>query len=274
MSNIVIYDPDDSAVPNRVTRYLKSVHTPDWESVDSVIINPDLSGVASVPQMYWKESSGAIVEMSNAEKLCLNEDTCQQQIKSLGYLYNDEFIGRTHDPKYWRSSTNGGSGRVFIVPDAEGGILALRSGKCANKWAKLSFSTGYNQFSAECNASMIAICKMEDISNTYVELGLCKDAKYIRFQCNGDGNWYSSTKDVTATTVDTGITPANEWHKFKIATSAIDVKFYIDDILVSTHTTDIPQVTLSPYLYQKTISGSSVCDLLVDCVELKGDRIP
>ena len=55
-------------VLNRTTlQYLQSVNTPDYPVVDWVI-NPDLSGVAGVPQKYWKLTGDVVSEMSQAEK--------------------------------------------------------------------------------------------------------------------------------------------------------------------------------------------------------------
>jgi len=68
MSNVIIFDPDDSNVPGRVTYYLLSVHTPSYIDNSNALINPDVSSLSLVPQKHWKESSGSVVEMSQAEK--------------------------------------------------------------------------------------------------------------------------------------------------------------------------------------------------------------
>lgn len=70
MSNIVLYDPSDVNVANRVTAYKLSVNQGDHPTSDK-LVNPDVSALSSVPLKYWKESSGLVVEMSQAEK-----DTC------------------------------------------------------------------------------------------------------------------------------------------------------------------------------------------------------
>lgn len=57
-----------SEVINRTTLELKdSVNTPDYP-VAQWIINPDLSGVASVPKKYWKIVGDNVEEMTQAEK--------------------------------------------------------------------------------------------------------------------------------------------------------------------------------------------------------------
>lgn len=66
MSNVAIYDEEDPVVANRVTAYLVSVNTPDYEERSDVLINPELpTGVA---QKYWKVNEGSIVEMNSSEK--------------------------------------------------------------------------------------------------------------------------------------------------------------------------------------------------------------
>lgn len=72
MSDIVQYDPADPIVAGRVTLYRKSVNTPDWSGQPNTLVNPDLSELVAVPMAYWKESSGAVVEMSGAEKTAID----------------------------------------------------------------------------------------------------------------------------------------------------------------------------------------------------------
>ena len=68
MADIIIYDPADSDVAGRVTQYVTSVNTPDYDGETNKLVNPDLSSLSAVPQKYWKESSGSVVEMTQAEK--------------------------------------------------------------------------------------------------------------------------------------------------------------------------------------------------------------
>lgn len=69
MARIVIYDPTDSAVANRVTRYLLSAHTPSFDGEPNKLVNPDLANVALVPQKHWKhDGAGAVVSMTQTEK--------------------------------------------------------------------------------------------------------------------------------------------------------------------------------------------------------------
>lgn len=77
MALIVIFD--EVTTPQKVVNIIIGAHTPDFSSRTDVAINPDLSALATfdaegrlatfiVPRRYWKHSTGAIVEYTQAEK--------------------------------------------------------------------------------------------------------------------------------------------------------------------------------------------------------------
>ena len=86
-SNILIYNPNDSIVSNKVTAYLRSVHTPNYNLIKNKIINPDLSNVLNVNIKYWKISNEQVVEMSITEKS--NIDASVPIFKSRMQIMND-----------------------------------------------------------------------------------------------------------------------------------------------------------------------------------------
>jgi hypothetical protein len=75
MSVVVIYDPADAVVANRVTNVTMSAHTPAWGGIDNVLINPGMSGVAGVDRKYWKADVGAnaVIEMTAEEKAAVDD---------------------------------------------------------------------------------------------------------------------------------------------------------------------------------------------------------
>lgn len=81
MSDVVIYNPDDTVVANRVTGYLLSVNTPDYEDNPNALINPDLSSVSGIAQKYWKVDTGNVAEMSSGEKTSLDNFLAAKTIK-------------------------------------------------------------------------------------------------------------------------------------------------------------------------------------------------
>lgn len=69
MAAVVIYDPGDPVVANRVTQYLQSANTPDYSGNANTLINPDLAAVVGVPVQFWKFDGVAdIVPMSAPEQ--------------------------------------------------------------------------------------------------------------------------------------------------------------------------------------------------------------
>lgn len=68
MSQIVVYDPNDPVVPNRVTAYAASANTPEYDSEPNKLVNPDLSALSGVIVKFWKRVGLTVVEMSQAEK--------------------------------------------------------------------------------------------------------------------------------------------------------------------------------------------------------------
>ena len=71
-SDIVIYNPNDSLVVNRVIQYSVSVHTPDYNSIINKVINPDMSIVKNINRLYWKVSGKQVIEMNVIEKQIIN----------------------------------------------------------------------------------------------------------------------------------------------------------------------------------------------------------
>lgn len=68
MAKVLLYDPSDINVPNRVTQYLLSANEPDYFGNPNAVINPDVSSLAGVPIQYWKYDNGNIIEMPQNEK--------------------------------------------------------------------------------------------------------------------------------------------------------------------------------------------------------------
>lgn len=62
MANVAIFKS------GQTPQYLQSVNTPDYSSDPDVIVNPDITAVASVPLKFWKRSGNTIIKMTQAEK--------------------------------------------------------------------------------------------------------------------------------------------------------------------------------------------------------------
>ncbi len=80
MAVIVVYNPTDPQVSNKVTGFFPSAHAPDFDSEPFKVTNPDLAALWTAPQgpylvpfKYWKFSGGNIVEMSQVEKNVIDQ---------------------------------------------------------------------------------------------------------------------------------------------------------------------------------------------------------
>lgn len=61
-------------------------------------------------------------------------------------------------------------------------------------------------------------------------------------------NWRARSYQTEAELTDTGVAANTNWHVFKIVVTASNVKFYIDGVLVATHSTQIPNAGLPNYV--------------------------
>lgn len=85
MSVIVLYDPNDTIVANKVTSFNPSANAPDFTAFTNKVVDPDLSllwtaGGYLVPLEYWKyDGISDIVEMSAGEKDLIDADLAAKQ---------------------------------------------------------------------------------------------------------------------------------------------------------------------------------------------------
>lgn len=90
MASVVIYDPYDSIVADRVITYLSSANTPEYVGQPNTLVDPDLSALTAVPYKYWKyDGVSAIVEMSVSEKEAVSEFLARQNISTVKVLEED-----------------------------------------------------------------------------------------------------------------------------------------------------------------------------------------
>lgn len=93
----------------------------------------------------------------------------------------------------------------------------------------------------------------------------------IVFTSDTGTNWLTKTVSAgVVTTTDTGVAvSATSWQKLKITASATSVKFYVDDVLKATHTTNIPTTAAMGLvsIFYRVTSGAT---FLVDYVTVTG----
>ena len=75
-NTVVIFDPNDPDVPNRVTRFRTSTPGSQFGSRPDVVIDPDVSALLGVvPVRHWKVSlPDTVLEMTQVEKDLIDAD--------------------------------------------------------------------------------------------------------------------------------------------------------------------------------------------------------
>jgi len=196
--------------------------------------------------------------------------------KSKMYFW-DDFIGS--DFLVWWVTNVSGTGSLVSIPQGEyiGGQALIRSGNGVGRNATLGWDSQY-YVSAGKHLMFEGRLKIYNTTvGAYTEIGFgnwSSGAEVIYFSRDGSSNWYANTvSGGNSTSQDTGVATDTNWHIFKIdCISANEVKFYIDGVLKTTITTNIPTVGLQSFTYQETTSTGANRDLLLDWIELVGDR--
>jgi hypothetical protein len=94
-----------SAIHRVTYAYYPSVNTPDFP-VEHYVINPDLTGVAGVPQQYWKVVGDAVVEMTTEEKEAVDAVMFRASLvtfNSANEYWIDAYSGRIHNQEVWKA---------------------------------------------------------------------------------------------------------------------------------------------------------------------------
>lgn len=184
----------------------------------------------------------------------------------------DDFFGSNIDVK-WVIDTVGANSDVKIV-DGVGGVVKLNSGANNNDYGELSLST--KNVDIACGMSIKIRLKISHVMNTMVEFGSIVDANqrmdFIYNETGSAGNWIArNTMAGVDTTTDTGVVGNTDWHIFRVVTSSSDIKFYIDDILKATHTTNLPTNLMKMYIKQ-TSNSANARNIELDFIEILSDR--
>ena len=104
------------------------------------------------------------------------------------------------------------------------------------------------------------------------------DSAYFDFDQSVSANWLAgSTSDAVSYTITTTsvVVVANTWVTLRIETSTANVKYYIDGVLVATHTTNIPTstVALGLYNYQDKVSSTGAKSHDIDFMRVGTTRL-
>lgn len=187
--------------------------------------------------------------------------TDENVIRGGGVLVWDDFVGEAVS-KYDTSpgDTDSGmwsfasSGSVSIASNEANGIAKITGGGSAagihqtvnGKIFKASASAGNTitiEIRTAINAGTYSSCAFGLLSAEAIP-----PAHGIFFSITGS-NWQATTRaSSVSTNTDTGVAAGTSFQKLEIEATSTSVKFYIDDVLKATHTTNIPTILLAPGL--------------------------
>jgi hypothetical protein len=178
--------------------------------------------------------------------------------------YFEDFNGI--DSGHWvQSIANGGTwGNTSSSLGEEFGVLRVGSGTTAVANARGAASTGTPSsaggvrvgvgeytFGIGCTPGNVTF---DGVLTGTIWVGLASSIaptsgfNTILFRSTDGGNWFAVTGNGTETATDTGVAAAaNTYHnlKFVVSSDGTEVNFYIDGVLVATHTTNIPTTAMT-----------------------------
>ena len=152
-------------------------------------------------------------------------------------------------PERWNSTVSG-SGSITIPTGDNNGIL-LNTGETASSTASINLNN-VNNFAYD-NASLIFVGSISNLAATYeAYLGFQTDTTFGLgvgagiYATNGKANFSSWSSDGSFSFSDSSVTADTNPHVFQVTLSASNVKTYIDGVLATTITTDLPNAVMQP----------------------------
>ena len=212
----------------------------------------------------------------NTGTFTLTSDLGISQYKRKSF-YFEEFQGNGSGTG-WVSSVSGGAwGQAQLTSNTELGVMRAGTGNAALGSQRGAAHTGQPATNGQVvlwngtykigfRAGMGGTLYSGSLSGSLF-LGLSKSIvptsrASVIFRSENGGNWQCIThNDTTQTLTNTSVPVlANTYNKFEIEinSDATEVKFWIDGVLVATHTTNIPTVSLSHIISNNRISATAV----------------
>lgn len=184
----------------------------------------------------------------------------------------DDFVG-SEISLQWINLLNGGTSDACIV-DGVGGVVQLTSGPVATFSSELSF--GNKTIDKSFDTTLKFRLKQNSITQTKIEFGTIIDGnnlvQFIYDKTTTGGNWESKTiSSGTATTNDTLFSADTSYHVFEIKYFNTSIEFYVDGVLKTTHSTNLPSGLMNVYMKQTSNDNISK-NIQVDFVKINGQR--
>lgn len=195
----------------------------------------------------------------------------------------DDWISDSTGSLRWLTATNGGAGVTEsttgtpIVDASHPGVLLLstgttttgRAGRSLGGVASAAGTTGYVLGGGAITQEWLV--RLEDLSTAGEEFTLFAgsaetpisqaEGVYFFYQRTTSVNWQAATRAAaTSTTTDTGVAvAADAWIKLRTEVNAAgtSVNFYINNVLVATHTTNITTAFIAPIIRINKSAGTA-----------------
>jgi hypothetical protein len=191
------------------------------------------------------------------------------------YYFFDHFQGSNYDNDVWTARGSTGYNVALI----ENSVVRVRASATNGRYSEI-YQGDKGDSSIAGYGRCLFRATLPSIASIAGEVGFkaaSPDAgtDWVRFIFDTavGANWRADTTAAsTATTTDTGIVPSDGvYQEFEIVLAPGNVKFFIDGVLVATHTTNLTTKLLQLYGRVTTRTGSTKA-LYIDFVELWGNR--
>jgi hypothetical protein len=190
---------------------------------------------------------------------------------NVGY-FMDDFHAGSMNTRIWSVRGSGGS---VTMPD---GLIAGQVLISANTNKTQEIYHASPSFSAATKSSCSIRAKLVSTASVALSVGL---NALTPQNANSYAAWVFNTALGTTwrarsalasavTTIDTGITADTNFHEFQVVIDSIAAQFFMDGNYITTITTNIPTVSLSPFAMLESNSGAKTA--YVDYVEAWNER--
>jgi hypothetical protein len=256
--------------------------TPYLRKVDTLSLSNRINAISASGGVQWTG-----VDSSFASELASNGEHEVEEFKVLGISQTSNAILPGNK---WGFVAGSGNYIGFVDNGVNGIRLGTLTSTTAAPYLNLSHTGAANPVQAYTLTSdyivmttRIRIPNLSDGTNSYnLRIGMVNSLNQVNI---GDGciftydlsgtqtgssassNWQALTANTnvrTFTNTTTAVS-ANTWVKLRIVANSSNVFFYVNNILVATHTTNIPtSVNLVPYIDIRKTAGSTARTLEVD----------
>ncbi|MBI5562765.1 MAG: hypothetical protein HY894_07955 [Deltaproteobacteria bacterium] len=180
------------------------------------------------------------------------------------YVFDDfvhnNFIG-------WSVTSSG----VSVIA-ADNGVMRATTDGTGNYFGLASASANPFRMASGVTVTLEARVRMNSPLAASTRIGIIDDnlgniVNGIFFDLAGTTNWYSRTyASGVNTQTDTGVAVSSSWQTLKIAATQSSVKFYVNGVLKTTHTTNIPTANLGAALLFSCNSTRTFDADYVECI--------